>query len=67
MKTKEFMRQETNPGALINVDNSGLAAYKRQREVLRNINTQEQRIEKIESTLDEIKNLLVQLAKTENK
>ena len=61
MKTKEFERQESNPGALINVDNSGLAAYRRQREIMRNVGTHEERIKNIESSLDDIKDLLTKL------
>jgi hypothetical protein len=61
METKEYIRQKTNPGALLNVDNTGLAAYKRQREIMRNVTTHEDRIKKIESSIDEVKNLLLQL------
>lgn len=61
MKTKEYERQENNPGALINVDNSGLSAYKRQREIMRSVGTHEQRIQNIESSLDDIKSLLTKL------
>jgi hypothetical protein len=61
METKEYIRQKNNPGALINVDNTGLAAYKRQREIMRNVTTHEDRIKKIESSIDEVKNLLLQL------
>lgn len=59
MKTTEYVRQDTNPGAILNVDNSGLAAYKRQREIMRSVGTHEERIKRIEGSLDEIKNLLV--------
>ena len=61
MKTTEFIRQETNPGAILNIDNSGLGAYKRQREIMRNVGTHEERIKCIETSLDEIKNMLVKL------
>jgi hypothetical protein len=61
MKTKEYERQESNPGALLNVDNPGLAAYKRQREIMRNVGTHEERIKSIESSLDDIKGLLTKL------
>lgn len=61
METKEYVRQKNNQGALLNVDNAGLSAYKRQREVMRNVSTHEERIKKIESSIDEVKNLLLQL------
>jgi hypothetical protein len=61
METKEYIRQKNNPGALLNVDSTGLAAYKRQREIMRNVTTHEDRIKKIESSIDEVKNLLLQL------
>jgi len=66
MKTKEFNRLETNPGAIINVDNSGLIAYRRQREIMRNIGTHEERIKNIESSLDDIKGLLTKLLENGN-
>lgn len=61
METKEYVRQKNNQGALLNVDTAGLTAYKRQREVMRNVSTHEERIKKIESSIDEVKNLLLQL------
>ena len=61
MKTKDFVRSESNPGAILNIDNSGLQAYKRHREVLRSVGTHEERIKKIESDIGEVKDLLRQL------
>jgi hypothetical protein len=61
METKDYVRQKNNPGALLNVDNTGLSAYKRHREVMRNVSTHEERIKKIESSIDEVKDLLLQL------
>ena len=61
-----FRRSEQNPGALLNVDNSGLAAYKKQREIMRNVGTHEERIQKIESSLDDIKGLLTKLLENGN-
>jgi len=66
MKTKEFERSNMNPGAILNVDNSGLAAYKRHREVMRNVITHEERIKKIESSLEDIKDLLVKIVENGN-
>ena len=61
-----FIRSDRNSGAVINRDNSGLAAYKRNREVMRNIGTHEERIKKIESSLDDIKGLLTKLIENGN-
>ena len=57
----EFIRSDKNSGAVLNRDNSGLAAYKRNREVMRNIGTHEERIKKIESSLDDIKTMLTKI------
>ena len=51
MKTKDFIRAEDNPGVILNVDNSGLSAYRRQREIMRNVSTHEERIKKIENNI----------------
>lgn len=66
MKTGDFMRSNNNPGAILNVDNSGLSAYKRQRDIMRNMNTHEERIKNIESSLDDIKGLLTKLLENGN-
>ena len=60
------MRSNNNPGAILNVDNSGLSAYKRQRDIMRNMNTHEERIKNIESSLDDIKGLLTKLLENGN-
>jgi len=61
MKSKDFVRSESNPGAILNVDNAGLQSYKRHREILRNVGTHEDRIKKIENDIGEVKDLLRQL------
>lgn len=61
MKTKDFVRLKDNKGALVNVDNSGLDAYRRQRELMRNLSTHEDRIKNIESSLDDIKSMLIKV------
>jgi ACT domain-containing protein len=66
MKTKDFVRSERNAGAILNVDNSGLAAYRRQREIMRNVGTHEERIKNIESSIEDIKGLLVKLIENGN-
>jgi len=66
MNKDGFKRSEKNPGAILNVDNSGLAAYRKQREIMRNVGTHEERIQKIESSLEDIKGLLVKLIENGN-
>jgi hypothetical protein len=66
MQTKDFARSTKNTGALINTDNEGLQAYKRQRALLRNIGSQEERISKIESDIGEVKDLLKQMLEKGN-
>jgi hypothetical protein len=66
MQTKDFARSTKNAGALINTDNEGLQAYKRQRALLRNIGSQEERISKIESDIGEVKDLLKQMLEKGN-
>jgi hypothetical protein len=66
MESKNFMRSEKNPGAIVNVDNEGLAAYRRNREIMRNVGTHEERISKIENSLDDIKGLLIQILENGN-
>ena len=61
MKTNDFIRSNQNHGAILNIDNSGLAAYKRNREVMRNIGTHEERLKKVENTLEDIKTLLTKI------
>lgn len=58
MKTKDFIRQPSNPGAILNVDNSGLQAYKRQRELMRRNINNDSRIEKLETEMSDIKEKL---------
>ncbi|CAB4162800.1 hypothetical protein UFOVP787_121 [uncultured Caudovirales phage] len=60
-QTNEFKRQNDNGAALINVDNSGLAAYKRTRENMRKVGNIDERMNNLEESVDEIKNLLREL------
>lgn len=60
------MRDNNNRAALINIDNTALEAYKRQREIARKTRSQEDRIDKIEKSIDEIKSLLVKLLENGN-
>lgn len=56
-----FVRSKTNPGAVLNTDNSGLEAYRRNREVMRKVYTHEDRLVKVEETMNDVKTLLEKL------
>ncbi len=63
-----YIRSNTNPGAILNTDNSGLEAYKRQRHLMHNLVTHENRLKKVEESMDDIKNMLkILVEKQENK
>lgn len=66
MFTKEFVRQKDNPGALLNIDNVGLENYKNKRKMMTVIKEQDEKINKIESSLEEIKKMLVNILETGN-
>ena len=62
-----FIRSDRNSGAILNKDNSGLAAYRKQREIMRNVSTHEERLKKVESSLDDIKNMLIKVLESKDK
>ena len=62
-----FIRSDKNSGAILNRDNSGLAAYRKQREIMRNVSTHEERLKKVESSLDDIKNMLIKVLESKDK
>jgi hypothetical protein len=64
--TKEYQRSSANRGAILNIDNEGLQAYKRQRQLMKNLGSQEDRISKIESDIGEVKDLLKQMLEKGN-
>jgi hypothetical protein len=66
MFTKEFVRQKDNPGALLNIDNAGLENYKSKRKLMAVIKEQDEKINKLESSLEEIKKMLVNILETGN-
>jgi hypothetical protein len=55
---KDFVRSETNKGAILNVNNEALTAYKRAREIRWKTEEQGKKIDKVEEELSEIKILL---------
>jgi hypothetical protein len=58
---KDYIRSKTNSGAMLNTDNDSLLAYKRQRNLMRNVGSQTERINKMENDINEVKVLLQQL------
>lgn len=55
---KDFIRSETNKGAIINTDNNALLSYKRQRDAMRKMEMANLRIDKLETDISDIKNIL---------
>lgn len=58
LKTKDYKRQHDNSAALLNVDNSALSTYKQNRENMRKLGGVNERMDKLEESMDEIKQLL---------
>ena len=54
---------DPNNGAVLNVDNSGLDAYRRQNQMLNDQKSTTQRIDKLENDIGDIKEMLQQLLK----
>lgn len=59
-----FKRMDTNPGAIVNTDISGLEAYKKHRKLVRESAEMNNRISQLETSVGEIKDLLLQLVKS---
>ena len=59
----EGMVKDLTSGAILNVDNSGLDAYKRQKAVLESAKSTVGRIDKLENDIGEIKQMLQLLLK----
>ncbi len=62
-----FVRSNTNPGAVLNTDNAGLEAYRRNRETMRKVYTHEDRLLKVEETMNDVKTLLEKLLEKADK
>jgi hypothetical protein len=56
-----FIRSKNNPGAVLNVDNSGLEAYRRHRDMMKKVYTHEDRLISVEQTMNDVKSLLEKL------
>jgi|FreactcultureFD7_1027221.scaffolds.fasta_scaffold67962_2 hypothetical protein len=54
---------DKNSGAVLNIDNGALEAYRRQKAVLETAKSTTQRIETLENDISDIKNMLQQLLK----
>lgn len=59
----EGLVKDTESGAILNVDNAKLAAYKKQKAFMADRTKDSERINKIENDLNEIKQLLQTLVK----
>lgn len=57
----EGLVKDPQSGAVLNVDNSRLEAYKKQKNAMSTMNTNSERIIKVENELKEIKQMLNQL------
>jgi hypothetical protein len=59
----EGIVKDPNSGAILNVDNRKLSAYKKQKQMMLDNMRNVERIQKVENDLEEIKNMLNQLLK----
>jgi len=59
----EGIVKDPNSGAILNVDNRKLSAYKKQKQMMLDNMRNVERIQKVENDLEEIKNMLSQLLK----
>jgi len=59
----EGLVKDSESGAILNVDNAKLDAYKKQKQFLENNMRNSERISKVETDLNEIKEMLSQLLK----
>lgn len=59
----EGLVKDPSSGAVLNVDNSKLEAYKKQKQVFEDRNRDKERINKIENDLNEIKQMLQSLVR----
>lgn len=66
VEDNENLRRDKNTNAVLNVDNSGLVAYRKQREQLKKMKHSASKIEKLESDVQEIKSLLLKLLDRED-
>lgn len=59
----EGIVKDPNSGAILNIDNRKLTAYKKQKQMMIDGMKNAERIQKVEQDLEEIKNMLGQLLK----
>lgn len=62
----EGLVKDPNSGAVLNVDNAKLEAYKKQKQAMRKNEQTAERIDKVEKDLREIKEMLTQLIQRNN-
>jgi len=63
----EGLVKDTKSGAILNVDNAKLNAYKKQKAFMEERHRDSERLNRVENDLSEIKNLLQALLKENNK
>ena len=63
----EGLIKDTKSGAILNVDNAKLAAYKKQKAYMEDRSKDGERLNRVENDLNEIKNLLQALLRENSK
>lgn len=62
----EGLVKDKESGAVLNIDNAKLEAYKKKKQYNENFSKDREKIKKLENDINEIKNLLHQLIKSKN-
>ena len=62
MHGSSFIKSKENGGAIINVNNEALDAYKRQRQLLNDKKNNDERLNKLEDSIQELKEIVLKLA-----
>jgi len=60
------LMKDLTTGAILNVDNKALEAYKLQKKIFKRTEGTQERLDKVESDISEIKNMLALLLKRES-
>jgi hypothetical protein len=61
MEDHKFIRQATNPGAVINTDKKGLLEYKLKKAQATTISNQNSRINNVEKRMENIESMLIEI------
>lgn len=62
----EGLVKDKESGAVLNIDNAKLEAYKKKKQYNENFSKDREKIKRLENDINEIKNLLHQLIKSKN-